>query len=1088
MRNILTISKYEFRVLYRGWFFRIFSLLVLIICTINSLGMTGVFDNSGNGYWPMIAMSGAVPYFSITLLNMIEVVMTVFLASDFLKRDKKLDTTVVIYARPMSNGDYVLGKLLSIVSLFSLFNLLALTVIGAIVGFNPYLTLDVRDYLISFFIFGIPPLLFVTGLSFVVMSMLKNQALTFVVLLAYGAVSVFYLYDFHPILDFTAFWHANMPSEIVGFIEFDKMLWMRAPYLSAGISFVLFTVALIDRPWQSRPLRMFCLTTGILGLGFGGFSAWKVLEGEKETKRLAKEIGQLKEQYADAPELSMSQCDLKLSQKAGGTIDVDAGLKLKNISGEVADTLVMRLNPALNIDSLWAKKQNVTFTRKGHLLLIVPEKPLSPEQSIIVKIRYSGGLADYGNHKTQDIWDMAKMERGRVFLKDNYALLLPKVNWYPQPGAGYSEFGGFGKERNFTWFTLNVTPLSGLTPISQGEMTEKDGVYKFVHEDPLPVISLAIGDYEMKSVKTEDLEYRLAVFKGHDTFTHYFDSLDSKAVGEKFDEVREKFESSSDRIYPYARFNLVEVPIQLSDREPEAAMQPEMFYYREKGAAYYFANIRSRFYWTKNRNKSQSPKDRQLDVLNQVAHSLVRWNDWNGRETIFKNYYSFSNYLKSDEWSFMDMAMESYLKNGKKAGGSDRHRWWGGGLSKEDRVNMALQHKSMAQIMEDTAQHGLLRDLVAAKGGYLFGLVSYKMGEERFENYLDSVLDENLFRQFDLEELKATLVKEEGIDIEPYLQALLDAKQLPAFELRNYEVFRFKEDDATRFQLVLTIANKENATGLVTVELGGHRRGRGRGGRGGGNDEPISKAFEILGNRMVRIGIVSDEKFSNVSINALISQNLPAKRLVNLDGKPDKRNSWKAFEGLEELGPYKPLDKHGELIVDNEDEGFHVEADSVSRGVLKAWVDDRQVKLDDKYSGLRIWSLPNRWRAFVNNDCYGNIVRSAEYTRPGYGEKRAVWEQDIPEEGYYEVFAFCHSVKKWWRRNKPKKREKETQTYAVGHSEGSDDVEVDMPKHGSEWRSLGVFYFEKGKAKVTLTNRTTANYVVADAIKWIKSD
>ena len=56
----------------------------------------------------------------------------IFLAGSFLKRDKKLDTAEVIYVRPMSNADYIIGKTWGIMKVFVSLNMIALLIAGFI--------------------------------------------------------------------------------------------------------------------------------------------------------------------------------------------------------------------------------------------------------------------------------------------------------------------------------------------------------------------------------------------------------------------------------------------------------------------------------------------------------------------------------------------------------------------------------------------------------------------------------------------------------------------------------------------------------------------------------------------------------------------------------------------------------------------------------------------------------------------------------------------------------------------------------------------------------------------------------------------
>lgn len=114
-----------------------------------------------------------------------------FLASDFLKRDKKLDTSEVFYVRPLSNAEYVIGKIWGNLRVFLLLNLI---IMGITMAFN--LTVGEVDwiaYLLYFLLISVPTLVFIIGLSIFLMLVLKNQALTFVILLGYIGLTVFIL-------------------------------------------------------------------------------------------------------------------------------------------------------------------------------------------------------------------------------------------------------------------------------------------------------------------------------------------------------------------------------------------------------------------------------------------------------------------------------------------------------------------------------------------------------------------------------------------------------------------------------------------------------------------------------------------------------------------------------------------------------------------------------------------------------------------------------------------------------------------------------------------------------------------------------
>ena len=135
------------------------------------------------------------PYLNIKLLNVAQAIIAIFLASDFLKRDKKLDSTEIIYIRSMTNAVYVIGKSLAILILF-----LGLNVVLLFAGFIIHFFFSVTLFaLVPYFLYplliSLPTLIFTIGLTFFVMSLIRNQAVTFIVLLGYAGVTLFFLHN-----------------------------------------------------------------------------------------------------------------------------------------------------------------------------------------------------------------------------------------------------------------------------------------------------------------------------------------------------------------------------------------------------------------------------------------------------------------------------------------------------------------------------------------------------------------------------------------------------------------------------------------------------------------------------------------------------------------------------------------------------------------------------------------------------------------------------------------------------------------------------------------------------------------------------
>ena len=100
------------------------------------------------------------------------------------------------------------------------------------------------------------------------MLLLKNQALTFILLLGYIGLTLFYIQDkFYYLFDYMVY---NLPlfkSTIVGFSNLELILNHRAIYFFAGLGFIFFTIFLF------KPLSVVVpFVLHVLANGDGGFS------------------------------------------------------------------------------------------------------------------------------------------------------------------------------------------------------------------------------------------------------------------------------------------------------------------------------------------------------------------------------------------------------------------------------------------------------------------------------------------------------------------------------------------------------------------------------------------------------------------------------------------------------------------------------------------------------------------------------------------------------------------------------------------------------------------------------------------------
>lgn len=238
IHTINVIARYEVKLLKRSWLFRIFAILVLLILTLTQLSNLSPVFWKYSETWNYVGVTSLIPFFTTYLYNIAQSVIVVFLAGSFLKRDKKLDTAEVIYVRPMSNADYIVGKVWGITRVFLGLNIITLLVgmfVNLVVGGSPF---SIFPYLFYLFTISLPSLWFVLGLSFTLMCILKNQAVTFIVMLGIIGTLFFYVGDnLYGVFDFFG---VNIPaifSDVTGHPDLALFLLQRTVYFLGGSLF-----------------------------------------------------------------------------------------------------------------------------------------------------------------------------------------------------------------------------------------------------------------------------------------------------------------------------------------------------------------------------------------------------------------------------------------------------------------------------------------------------------------------------------------------------------------------------------------------------------------------------------------------------------------------------------------------------------------------------------------------------------------------------------------------------------------------------------------------------------------------------------
>lgn len=1099
-----TIAGNEMKTLLRSWFFRIFALL-----TIVGLSFFNLIVNLNNQIpWIYRALACSIPYVNLILLNLGQAIVAVFLASEFLKQDRKNDTIEVIYARSMTNSEYIFGKTLGILSVFLILNLIVLC-IG--IGFS-FINGDTSKNVIFFFAYplliSLPTLLYIMGLSFFLMVILKNQAITFIILLGYIALSIFKLNSkaYH-LFDFVAYQVPMTYSPSGGFGNLQEIILHRSIYFLAGLGLIFFTIFKIQRLPQSTRFLKLPLVIALTLISLSGFLMFKYYDLKQTRQSFKLQLIELNNKYADFPKLNVTKSAITLDHN-GSQIKVSVKLTAINLNPNPLDTLLFTLNPTLKIESIIIRGKPSNFSRQKQLLFISYPSALKHGDSINIELSYSGTInedvcfIDGAKEHIEDNFNLElfNIRKRYAFLDKNFVCLTSEALWYPIAGVGYATKKPFYYFPDFTHFSLSVQTAPSLTAVSQGEPIKTGpGHFYFKPETALPTISLLIGEYQQKQIKVDSVTYRLYTLKGDQYYQPFF-----TAVGDTMEylirNLKTDLENKINRAYPFSRFSLVEVPLHFSLDKHQWALnsdvvQPEMVLYPEKGIFFHSSDFKKEKTQVekdrKDNNVEGSVKQLQAYLFNQVIRdnlisNITNWNSLN-RTTDYNTYCllpEFTNYniqLKSENWPLLNLGIQNYfVKKIITEHFTPPNFTWG--LYNEEKTSLDLQKNSFDNLVKKGTSNNNELDLknsVFNVSSYFFRIIYSKYGQLKFDNWLNNFMTKNSHTSCAFASLQEDFKRQFGDSIDDFLKMTFKTNVLPGYIVNDIETYKVPNGDFTKFQVRLKLSNNTSTNGVVSFayELTSSNHPK-------NNDwwedhflnPDYIKNIYIKAHSTYDCGFAFNSEPTRMVLNTYFSKNIPNIIEYPLSGfKVIKKTP--VIDTIVKYSEYSSFSDPNEIIVDNEDKGFSVTQNG-KQAYLKSLI--RKDTSNYKYEGASWWNPPFNWVSIRESEFYGSYIHSAVYTRSGNDDRKAIWKTKLKDKCYYDISFYLKRVD--WDNQK----QKTDYTFYVYHDGGIEKVTVNVQELQNGWNSLGLFYISSDNTKVILSNKTSAKFIVADAIKWTK--
>jgi ABC-type transport system involved in multi-copper enzyme maturation permease subunit len=1060
-QTIFTIGRYEAKLISRSWGFRIFSGLTLAALTLIMVTLT---IPAYSGFYFSRALSGAFPLIVIKLLNVFQGIMAIIIGTDFLKRDRKQDTTEVIYAHPFANGEYILGKFAGIFGIFAVLDILILAIAAVIHIFFSRSLFAGSAYLLYIALLSLPTLAFMIGLTIFIGSLIRSQAAVYLLTLSYVFISLIVVGPSgHFILDGFGFHTPVLYSDFIGLGNLPDLILLRGAYLFLGLGLALGSTLLMKRLKQSSGQNRIFGFAAIFCAALAFVLGAVYLRGKAADEDFRAALKAESREPAGAPAMTLESCNIRLRHE-GKRIAATADLALVNNQNVPLKTTTLSLNPGLLVSACRGDAGALTYKRRHHLLTVEAGAAIEPGGRIRLSVSYAGTIDE--RYCYLDIDDAIRDEALRIWfvtIPKRYAVvspefvhLTPECGWYPRPGLPESLLFPSRTKRDFTRYTLTVTVPAALTAVSQGTPTASDagGERQFVFqpETPLPQLSLTVGRYDQKSVTVDGVRYGLYLLAGHDRFTSNFKDI-SGDLPQLIKQIKDGYEIQLGLNYPYKQFSLVETPIQVTSLSrpwtmAQEQVQPQIVFLPEMGVfcanANFLTGVRipgqsapagARRAGAGRGGADVSPKDIQRQMFNlfvqsnliatQSALALLGGlqraplglridSNFDAGFNIYPNFLTYASHFDIAEWPLFGYSMETYLRERVVLQAGGLMRIGLGNNTVQEEINKFLLDHSLSDALRPSGRVTWPEaSILQEKGKALLILIRAKLGTADFDERLLGFLKDHRFQSISRKAVEDFFARMGRLDLDKTIASWYLGKGLPGFVFDDVESYRVLEGEKTKFQIKFQVANPTDVEGVIKINLA-LRGGGARGGMGGGMGlGALASAQEtrtvLLPPQTVKeVGIVLDQASAMTTIDTSMSRNLPGVFTLPFSNQ-QPRPGIKAFDG-ESARPYvqAPPGADGEYTVDNVDAGFML-PEKGRENWLRNMVRGLFVPNADEGDSVALATLrnpPDYWEPIISQNFYGRFVRSAYVKKSGQGASKVVWTVNLSAAGTYNIYFY----------------------------------------------------------------------------------
>lgn len=1103
-KYIQPIIRYNTKLLLRSRL-----LIIYIFCAIAFILYTQIRRQSGIIYTSAddaLNFASFIPYMNLFFFSIFSTLPLIALATYSLCKGHKIDTLDAIYYRPISNSEYIWGIGLAFIGVFGGMALLSLLLIMPIHLFCSSTPFNIWLYLFYWFTMIIPSVVFLVGLSLFVVSKIKNQVFSFLLIFGYIFLSAFHTQNFQfGLLDPLGINLPNTFSDITGHPNIDSYLLQRGFYFFLGLGLIQLTVTFVNRI-PNNLTRTKKIRIVIIYFVIGGIIGFSFLYLHHHRYMLRNEYRAIYNKYVTYPKVSQLSQNINYEQ-IGNNMRVGTKLLVQNQTEEQIKEIILYLNPRLKIRSISSNGKNLPFEREMQVILV--REKLSVNDSLNIDIIYEGQVdenlcyLDVPDKTTMQTTDMmyfaSRHGKHYTYMKKDFTLLIPEVLWYPTTVPPVNPRAIYDIPKNFSKYTLEVSLQGNNKAISQGKRIFDGNKTIFTTQYPLHGISLCIGDYNTQQIIVDSIIYEFNILKRH---AHLFNDI-CQDQGLSFSEVirnaKEGVEQTLGSPYPFNRFTVIETPVNFASyfrnqRGGSEFVQPELLFFPERGFS-------SSISLNKGSTENKVGEIKSFLLTEDKIKPIFSWKKIFGvnlsQKVIlvntevenYKNNYLITSklinhtlYIQSHEYPFIDVLVNLILQDNNETR-KDMRRQLPPKI--EYQATNYLSSKSLKDALQDeNLSPAILNAILLLKSREFVDILdTEEIPLKEFLVFLNSFVTKYRFHLIDIHTLNEEFKMKFNKDILRLLPSWYTCNQLPVYLINHNPIIRVNSVNPDQYQIraEFSIFNDSDIDGIINLQtysqLAGGAMARMQALIEGRREFTINyKAYRIGAKSGKRFVLVLDN-VQGINLNTNLSRNLPNKTVLNSLGIFTSDTS----QYIQDITKDSFLPDSNEIIVDNRDAGFRIIESYKKLSSLNQTHNNEWEKYEN-YNSSGFLLATDNWKEYISQSGYGSTIHSFLFKKAKSDNYSLAWSAYLHKAGIYEAFVFipsdvpCNSTGEF---NK-------TQRYKIlPNGEKEQIVDIDIERQ-DEWHSLGIFECIPGESTIYLNEVGEENQIlVADAIKWV---